>query len=120
MSSPARLILLPPGGDIPVGTGGVQFTYNDCDPEGRPMARKKGPPQERAFLDDILPQPEDDTVRRIYADWLDDQGQAHRGEFIRVQCELANLAEDDPRRAGLLEREWELLAVYRDAWSLDL
>jgi uncharacterized protein (TIGR02996 family) len=80
------------------------------------MAKKKAPPKEQAFLDDILAQREDDTVRRIYADWLVDNGQPHRGEFIRVQCDLASLPEDDPRRAALLEREWELLAVYRDEW----
>src|SRR5262249_36968134 len=36
----------------------------------------------RAFLDAILEAPEDDAVRLIYADWLEEQGDP-RGEFIR-------------------------------------
>lgn len=42
-----------------------------------------------ALLQAILDQPADDTVRLIYADWLDEQGQNVRAEFIRVQVELA-------------------------------
>lgn len=41
------------------------------------------------LLADILAHPEDDTPRLILADWLDEHGEAERGEFIRVQCELA-------------------------------
>src|SRR5262245_35833946 len=41
-----------------------------------------------AFLADILDHPEDDTLRLIYADWLDEHDQSERAEFIRVQCEL--------------------------------
>jgi len=43
------------------------------------------------FFRDILANPEDDTPRLIYADWLDDQGDEARAEFIRLQCELARL-----------------------------
>lgn len=42
-----------------------------------------------AFLADILETPDDDTPRMIYADWLDERGEADRAAFIRVQCELA-------------------------------
>jgi uncharacterized protein (TIGR02996 family) len=42
-----------------------------------------------AFLQDIILHPDDDTPRLIYADWLDDHGQADRAEFIRLQCRLA-------------------------------
>lgn len=45
----------------------------------------------RAFLDDIRATPGDDGVRLIYADWLEDNGEAERGEFIRLQCEIAKL-----------------------------
>ena len=37
------------------------------------------------FLADICRHPEDDVPRLIYADWLDDHGQAARGAFIRQQ-----------------------------------
>src|SRR5262249_51734963 len=45
------------------------------------------------FLQAILAAPEDDTPRLVYADWLEERGDP-RGEFIRIQCELAamNLA----------------------------
>jgi uncharacterized protein (TIGR02996 family) len=41
----------------------------------------------RAILNDT----EDDAVRLVYADWLEDHGQSERAEFIRGQIELARL-----------------------------
>ncbi len=43
-----------------------------------------------AFLEDILANPADDWLRLIYADYLEDNGQEERSEFIRVQIELFN------------------------------
>ena len=82
------------------------------------MARQRPAPGED-FLGDICEHPADDAPRLIYADWLDDHGQPRRAELIRLQCELAGLDEDDPRRAELAEREWELLTVYRSRWQPD-
>ena len=42
-----------------------------------------------ALLAAILAEPDDDTARLVYADWLQEQGDEGRAEFIRVQCELA-------------------------------
>lgn len=42
-----------------------------------------------ALLAAIRESPQDDAPRLIYADWLDENGQAERAEFLRVQCELA-------------------------------
>ena len=39
----------------------------------------------------ICERPDDDTVRLIYCDWLEEHGQQDRSDFIRVQCELAKL-----------------------------
>ena len=47
------------------------------------------PPGYEPFLRAICENPEDDTVRLVYADWLDENGDADRAEFIRVHCELA-------------------------------
>lgn len=44
-----------------------------------------------AFLAAIREAPDDDAPRLIYADWLDENGEAERAEFVRVQCELARL-----------------------------
>ena len=41
------------------------------------------------LLRSILLTPEDDLPRLVYADWLEEQGETERAEFIRVQCELA-------------------------------
>lgn len=42
-----------------------------------------------AFLRAICTEPADDTARLVYADWLEEQEQVERAEFIRVQVELA-------------------------------
>lgn len=39
----------------------------------------------------ILADPACDTARLVYADFLEDNGEPERAEFIRVQCELAGL-----------------------------
>ena len=41
-----------------------------------------------AFIAAIKAAPDDDAPRLIYADWLDEQGESERAEFIRVQVEL--------------------------------
>src|SRR5579884_3454044 len=72
--------------------------------------------QGRAFIQAIQETPEDDAPRLIYADWLEDHGDADRAEFIRIQCRLAHLAEDDPDRPVLQHREAELLNRNRASW----
>ena len=72
-----------------------------------------------AFLSTIRTTPDDDTARLVYADFLDEQGSpadAARGEFIRVQIELARLSETDPKRLALEDRENELLRAHEAAW----
>src|SRR5438034_1048195 len=72
------------------------------------------------FLEAILEDPDDDAVRLIYADWLEEHDQPARAEFIRVQIALAGLASFDPRRAPLERRERTLLAEHEKAWVGDL
>src|SRR4051812_22569331 len=81
---------------------------------------KKRLSQDGAFLEDICAHAEDDAPRLVYADWLEENGQAHRAEFIRLQCRLATMSEDDPERSDLQDREWELATVYRDEWRKEL
>ncbi len=68
------------------------------------------------FLQAILAEPDDDAHRLIYADWLEERGDP-RGEFIRVQCELARRDEDDPRRPALRARERALLKKHEKVWA---
>jgi uncharacterized protein (TIGR02996 family) len=83
--------------------------------------------QDKAFLQAILEEPDDDTHRLVYADWLDEHGDPDRAEFIRVQCELTRLeGDDDPtsaaqvRMAALQHREAVLLGSHRPAWTQPL
>lgn len=47
--------------------------------------------EQRAFLNAIHANPDDDLVRLVYADWLDEQDQPERAEFIRVQVRLEEI-----------------------------
>jgi uncharacterized protein (TIGR02996 family) len=72
------------------------------------------------FLQAIREAPDDDTPRLVYADWLDDQGDADgaaRAELIRLQCRLAGLSADDPARAALAAREKEVLDTHGPEWT---
>ncbi len=64
----------------------------------------------------ILNEPDDIGLRLVYADLLEEEGDAARAEFIRVQCRLAEIAEDDEGRPELLAREQHLLSRHRNAW----
>src|SRR4051812_7263537 len=67
--------------------------------------------------------PEDDAPRLVYADWLEEQGDAEsldRAELIRVQCRLPGMAPDEPGWLDLHFRERELLAEYDTDWEREL
>lgn len=72
-----------------------------------------------AFLHAIHASPADDLPRLVYADWLEENGDASRAEFIRVQCELATIDTIDPQRAALEDREHELLNEHENRWLGD-
>jgi uncharacterized protein (TIGR02996 family) len=57
------------------------------------------------FLRAIFAAPDDDLPRLVFADYLEEQGDAAWAELIRVQCELARLPEDDPRWPELTLRD---------------
>jgi uncharacterized protein (TIGR02996 family) len=42
-----------------------------------------------SWLQRILQDPNDLDLRRVYADWLQEQGMETEAEFVRVQCDLA-------------------------------
>src|SRR5262245_47849809 len=74
---------------------------------------------EQAFLDAIRADPDDDTPRLVFADWLDEHGDADaraRAELMRVQCELARWVPDLRRRTQLQRRERELIAQHGPRW----
>jgi uncharacterized protein (TIGR02996 family) len=75
---------------------------------------------EKGLLAAIWEHPHDDTPRLVYADWLQENGQPERAEFIRVQCERARTDEDDPGHGRLVEREAKLLETHRELWFAPL
>ena len=70
---------------------------------------------DHAFQHAVLEEPDDDAVRLVYADWLEDRGDP-RGELIRVQVRLAAWEPDLCRRTELRRREEELLARHSARW----
>jgi uncharacterized protein (TIGR02996 family) len=74
----------------------------------------------QALLQAILADPEDDTPRLVYADWLGETGDEDRAEFIRLQVERARLPEQEGRAKSLWVRERTLLHEHRDRWLAGL
>src|SRR5262245_14616634 len=94
----------------------------------------------------ILESPHDQVLRRVHADWFEENGDVERAEFVRLQCSLApiladlplyaqgfdpwqrearlslwrrhleNFGPDHPFQADLL-REAELLLLRRRRWN---
>ena len=69
-------------------------------------------PDEEAFLFEIAANPDSDAPRLVFADWLEERGDP-RSEFIRIQCELATMADNDDRRWDLKSREEAILRKHR-------
>jgi len=71
---------------------------------------------ERQLLNAILKNPNDDSARLIYADWLEEHGDQDRSEFIRIQCELSKLRYDDDRVSGLRAHEMRIMSRRLPDW----
>lgn len=67
-----------------------------------------------------LAAPDDDIPRLVFADWLEENGEADRAEFIRVQCEIEKHKPETVNyvRNGRYKREdavrldWRLVALH--------
>jgi uncharacterized protein (TIGR02996 family) len=55
--------------------------YKVCAP-----AKDPSHPDEEAFLASIRRKPPDNAIRLVYADWLEERGDAQRAEYLRVLC----------------------------------
>jgi uncharacterized protein (TIGR02996 family) len=73
-------------------------------------------PEADALLDAIFDNPHDDTPRLVYADWLKEHDQEALGEFIRLQCLIAPLMNDNPRRVELRQLEKKAWAAIKRRW----
>jgi uncharacterized protein (TIGR02996 family) len=72
---------------------------------------------EDAFVQAVCEAPYDDAPRLVFADWLEDNGQPERGEFIRSQCRRAAMDPDDDGYEDLRQREDQLLAQHARKWG---
>jgi uncharacterized protein (TIGR02996 family) len=70
----------------------------------------------QAFLAAIRDEPDSDVPRLICADWLEDNGEGDRAEFIRVQLELTRGVKERPRSLELLRRLRALIVEHRERW----
>jgi uncharacterized protein (TIGR02996 family) len=75
--------------------------------------------QEEGFLNALAHEPDDETLRLIYADWLEEQGDV-RADLVRVQVELAGEDVPEKQRTFLRLRERELLAEHGKEWAAPL
>jgi uncharacterized protein (TIGR02996 family) len=75
---------------------------------------------EDALLAAIIADPDDDTPRLVYADWLQENGDEDRAEFIRVQIERARIEPGSDRHLELRRREAVLQIKHRDRWLRQL
>jgi uncharacterized protein (TIGR02996 family) len=73
-----------------------------------------------ALLRAIAEQPEEDTPRLMYADWLDENDQPDRAEFVRVQVELGRLDLNDPARRPWIVRNVRFLRDHVPGWKAEL
>lgn len=73
--------------------------------------------EDHEFIRQILADVDDDDPRLAYADWLEQQGDRYRAEFIRAQIDAARLGPRSPRRKKAAARAERLLKAHGDEWK---
>ncbi len=76
-------------------------------------------PEVRSFFHAIKENPDDDTPRLIFADWLQERGDAAastRGEFLRLNVLRHRLSPGDPHHDTLKRREAEIVRQHQWEW----
>jgi uncharacterized protein (TIGR02996 family) len=72
-------------------------------------------PEADAFLDAIFDNPDDDTPRLVYADWLQEHGQEDYAQFIRLSIQSYNSSSSKERKQLDSRRKlfWNRMRVVR-------
>jgi uncharacterized protein (TIGR02996 family) len=65
----------------------------------------------------VVADPDDDTPRLIYADWLEENGQAERAAFIRAHIEASRAEPFSEQARQAQVRAGQLLDKNRQAWT---
>lgn len=71
--------------------------------------------EELSFLDNIFAEPEELSLRSVYADWLEERGDP-RAELLRLRLEVESGDEGLALRMESTEREREILSDCSDDW----
>ncbi len=72
------------------------------------------------FLAAIIAEPDDDLPRLVFADWLEENGDSDRAEFIRLQCAAEREPFASSQRGMMVARADRLLAANKARWSIPL
>jgi uncharacterized protein (TIGR02996 family) len=91
--------------------------YLSEHPEERaePEAPKYAPSDFEALVRSVFQNPEDDTPRLVFADFLEENNEPDRAALIRLQCELAREKARSPRAKELQDQQRRLVAKVRRA-----
>ncbi len=76
--------------------------------------------EREALLRSVCENSDEDTPRLVFADWLQENGEEARAEFIRAQVEAARLPTDNDRRAGLVRRGAAIQKRFGEQWLGEL
>ncbi len=68
-----------------------------------------------AFTAALVADPNDDATRLVYADWLEERGDV-RGEFLRLQHQLASVLERIQHVRPQVETQWANSIAIRPTW----
>src|SRR4051794_20300880 len=71
----------------------------------------------QALIDAIRDEPDNERLRLVYADWLEDNGHPQRAEYVRLCYELAGLDADDPHAVELQRRRSQLFRKHKKTWG---
>lgn len=74
----------------------------------------------KRFVEEITAKIDDDATRLVFSDWLAEQGETERAEFIRVQVQLAGMPSWHRAQVGLKIREQELLKEHGEKWLKEM
>ncbi len=70
-----------------------------------------------ALLSAVRADPDDDTPRLVYADWLEENGEPRRAAFIRAQIEHARATPYSPEARSALSYAAELEHGHHNEWA---
>jgi len=76
-----------------------------------------GPVSRTELLREVLAHPDEMEPRLVFADWLQQNGEAERGELICIDCRLEDAEPWSDQQVALEKRRTELLRRYASTWT---